>query len=134
MNKKRKWWWLFSYRIKTATHVKIRVQKQNVQLNLKQCEFKLLLESTYTQVNASRHNSCIFQGPIGNIYHDCEEMKQWIIFGREIYFKNRMWYIFSDHISHNKINYLRLEIGRRLIKHPCLIAQTQITRKNYQWL
>lgn len=76
MNKKRKWLGLFSYRIKTATNVKIRVQKQNVQLNLKQCEFKLLLESTYTQVNASRHNSCIFQGPIGNIYHDCEEMMQ----------------------------------------------------------
>lgn len=90
MNKQRKWWWLFSYRIKTATNVKIREQKQCVQLNLKQHGSELLLASTYTQINAPKHNSHIFQGPIGNIYHDCEKMMQQIIFGREIYFKNGM--------------------------------------------
>ena len=123
MNKKRKWWWLFSYRIKAVTNVKIRVKSQNVQLNLKQRGSELLHESTYTKVSVQGTIPTFFKDQFVNIYCGCEEMMQQIIFGREIYFKYGMWYTFSDHISHNKINYLHLEVGRRLIKNPCLIAQ-----------
>ena len=60
MNKKRKWWWLLSYRIKTVTNVKIRVKSQNVQLNLKQRGSELLHESTYTCLFV------FFKSPIAN--------------------------------------------------------------------